>query len=238
MPDAAGTSALGGHALRLRLMSFATSRNASTGPRSAAPTQFLRIEFATIAPPDAAASVMPKRLPEIRLPRICVSRDVLTLIPASVLSRRTLPSTEVSRAATAAIPEPTKSRIVKPWTVTSSTWRDTSPGHEVHVPDHADPVHRLGHRGGIEARVNGRRGQRQDHRTDASSREPVRLDRHVLAVRTEHEIVSPGSAASTAAWIDCPGPTTVARSACAGPASARTAIPSAGQTRRYSTAAG
>jgi hypothetical protein len=45
-------------------------------------------------------------------------------------------------------------------------------------------------------------------------------------------IVSPGRAASTAAWIESPGPTTVGRWACAPPGHARSANVAASETTR------
>ena len=68
------------------------------------------------------------------------------------------------------------------------------PSIEVDFADDTDAMHRLVNRRGIEAAVNRRRGRRPDHCADSPQGQTVRLDRHILAVRAEHEdrVTGPG----------------------------------------------
>ena len=133
------------------------------------------------------------------------------------------------------MPEPVKLRTVKPLTVMSLDVAGDLPCLEVDVSAHADSVDRLTLLGGVEARVRRRGDRRQDPGADATQGQPVVDDRDVLAVGAKYQNRVAREAASTAAWIEPPGPTMVALCpwACAGLAPASTSASVASATTGF-----
>ena len=105
------------------------------------------------------------------------------------------------------IPESLKPRIVKPVTVTFRILTHHLAGGAVCLAHHADSVDIL-RRAWIEARVRRRIRGRLEHRTLTARVIPSVVIATFSRCKPRTRIVVPGVAASTAAWIESPGPTT------------------------------